>query len=193
MAISRVTAIWQGFTGAPGYTNFFFDAFGGGDVVDDEVGRVVAFFEALAAALPNGVSVAVQQEVAILEETTGGLIDYAQASSAPAVVAGTGSGGYSSPTGAAITWNTETVAKGRRLRGRTFIVPLNGGRYEANGTLTSVAIDNLTAAAGILVGDGTGPQLVIWSRPENGAGGAIGPVTSYGVRDKAAILRSRRD
>lgn len=193
MAIARITAVWSGFTGAPGYTNFFFDAFGSGDLVDAETARVRAFFNALTLNLPADVDINVQGEAAILDEVTGELIGYANATTQPAVVAGVATGGYSAPSGATIGWQTEAVAKGRRLRGRTFIVPLSNGSYEANGTLTPGTIQALNAAANALIGDGSGPQLVIWSRPVAGAGGSIGAVTGHRVPDLAAVLRSRRD
>lgn len=193
MTITRVTAVWSGFSGAPGYTNFFFDSFGTGDEVDLEVARVEAFFTPLAAELPNDLTVTVQGEAAFVDETTGELLDYAQATGGNQQVEGTASGGYAAPVGAAVTWNTETVARGRRLRGRTFIVPMRSSAYEDDGTLTLSALANLNNAAAALIGDGSGPTAVIWSRPRAGAGGSIGPITSARVADKVAVLRSRRD
>lgn len=193
MAIARVTAVWSGFTGAPGYSNFFFNAFGGGDVVDLEVARVRTFFAAINATLPSVARIDVQAEVAILDEVTGDLIGYSTADTAPAQVIGTGTGAYSAPSGATVEWQTDAVAKGRRLRGRTFLVPLANTAYEANGTLSTVALTTIGNAAAGMVGDGTGPQFVIWSRPVVGSGGSIGSVIGSRVPDKAAVLRSRRD
>lgn len=193
MAITRVTAVWSGFTGAPGYTNFFFDAFGVGDEVDLETDRVRDFFQTVREALPNDVIVQVQQEAAIIDETTGELMGYSQATTPPQPVVGYSTAAYSAPSGACVTWNTETIARGRRLRGRTFVVPLSSGAYDAQGTLTNEAQGFLNGGANALIGDGSGPQMVIWSRPRGGVGGSIGPVTSHRVADKVAILRSRRD
>lgn len=193
MAITRVTAIWTGFTGAPGYSNFYFAAFGGGDVVDLETARVRALFDAFKAQIPSSVSISVQQEAAILDESSGDLVSYAQATDPPVVVNGTASGAYSAPSGAAITWNTESIARGRRLRGRTFMVPLGNIAYQPDGTLLTTAITQLTAGAAAFLGDGSGPQAVVWSRPRGGSGGSIGPITSARVADKVAVLRSRRD
>lgn len=193
MTITRVTAVWTGFTGAPGYSNFFFDAFGGGDVVDAEVERVQAFFTRLSATLPSSVRINVQPEVALVDEMTGDLEAYRNVNTAPAGISGTASGTYSAPSGAAITWSTDTVNRGRRIRGRTFIVPMGNTMYEANGTLSAAALSDLNAAATALRGTGSGPTLVVWSRPRPGGGAAIGPVTGHRVTDKAAVLRSRRD
>lgn len=193
MTIARVTAVWSGFQGAPGYSNFFFDSFGTGDQVDLEVGRVVAFFEALDVLLPSVVDIDVDQEVAFFDEVTGELIGYENASTVPETIPGTAATAYSAPSGAVINWSTDTVARGRRLRGRTFIVPIASTWYENNGTLVANAIGNLSNAADALIGDGSGPQSVIWSRPRNGADGSIGPITGYRIPDMAAVLRSRRD
>lgn len=193
MPITRVTAMWSGFPGAPGYSNFYFAAFGGGDQVNVEVAKVRAFFDDIKGLLPSVVTMTVAQEAAILDEATGDLIGYAAADTAPAVVVGAQAGIYSAPSGAAITWQTGTVAKGRRLRGRTFIVPLAGNQYDLTGTLASTCIGTLNTAATTLRTATTGPQLVVWSRPGASGGGVIGPVTGSRVADKSAVLRSRRD
>lgn len=193
MAITRVTAIWTGFSGAPGYSNFFFNAFGGGDEVTLEVERVRAFFQAIRDLLPSAVNIQVQQEAAILEESSGALIDYAQAEAPAQPVIGGTSANYSGPAGATVTWNTDAVARGRRLRGRTFLVPLAVSAYDPQGTLTNNTITTINGAADLLYAQGDGPELVIWSRPRDGAGGSIGAVTSHRVADQAAVLRSRRD
>lgn len=193
MTIARVTLEWSGFSGAPGYTNFYFDSFGAGDEVDLEVARVFAFADGIRPALPSVARLEVSPEVAFLDEATGDLLSYATTATPPEALVGSVTGSYSGPTGASITWNTPAIAKGRRLRGRTFVVPLGGTMYDASGTLSSGAINLLTNAANGLIGDGTGPQAVIWSRPVNGAGGSIGAIDSFRVPDRAAVLRSRRD
>lgn len=193
MAISRVTAVWTGFTGAPGYTNFFFDAFGAGDEVNAEVNRVFTFFNGIISLLPEDVTIQVQPEAAILDEASGALISYANADTTPTANNGIASGSYSAPSGALVSWQTDAVARGRRLRGRTFLVPLANSAYEDDGTLASGTVNTINNAAGNLMGDGTGPALVIWSRPRDGAGGSIGTVTDHRVPDMAAVLRSRRD
>lgn len=52
--MTRVTAVWSGFPGAPGYTNFFFEGPTAPGAAFDVVGRVGAFFEAIDELLPNG-------------------------------------------------------------------------------------------------------------------------------------------
>lgn len=193
MAITRVTAEWTGFSGAPGYTNFYFRAFGGGDFVNLETARTRSFFTAVSTFLPGGITINVQQEAAILDEVTGELINYVQADEPPAAVNGTAAGNWSAASGAVVTWNTEAIARGRRLRGRTFVVPVALAAYDTSGTLSTSFITALNTAAGNLIGDGTGPQAVIWSRPRGGTGGSVGDITSSRVADRVSVLRSRRD
>lgn len=193
MAIARVTTVWNGFTGAPGYTNHFFDSFGAGDQVNLEVDRVRDFFIAASEVMPDVVMLTVSPEVAFLDEVSGDLIGYAQYDGEYLNIAGKASGSYAAPSGALVQWNTDTIAKGRRLRGRTFIVPMASNQYQQDGTLSNDAISDLNAAGAALIGDGDGPQAVLWSRPVNGSGGSIGPITSFRVPDRVSVLRSRRD
>lgn len=193
MAITRVTAVWTGWSGAPGYTNIFFSAFGGGDLVDAEVSRVNFALNWISNSLPSSVTIQVQPEVAILDEATGALIQYASAEDTPSPITGGSVEDFSSASGAVVTWNTDTVNRGRRVRGRTFLVPLHADSYDSDGTLSTEALDRLDSMARSMMGDGDGPQLVVWSRPVGGSGGVAAPVTGTRIADRVSILRSRRD
>jgi hypothetical protein len=91
----------------------------------------------------------------------------------------------------------------RRVRGRTFIVPIGGASLAGDGTLDATKQGNIQSAANTLVASAAATvQLVIWSRPfpgdpNNGGSfardGSSHPVKSALVRDKVAMLRSRRD
>lgn len=93
--------------------------------------------------------------------------------------------------GACVTWNTGLIVAGRRLRGRTFLVPLSTQAYDNDGTLTlaaQTALENFGTA--LLAVGGLG----VWHRPTAaGNDGAASGVTSFRLRDKVAVLRSRRD
>lgn len=189
----RVTAVWTGFSGAPGYTSFHFSTFTGGGDAQAAVDRVRAFFSGVRTFLPGSVSIQVQPTVEILDEASGVLQDYVDAEDPPLVVTGNGTGAYSAAAGAVISWNTATVANGRRVRGRTFLVPLSGSGLESDGTLSAAGLLEINAAAAGLEGGDFEQQLVVWSRPRNGAGGVAAPVTGHRVPDMTAVLRSRRD
>lgn len=193
MAIHRVTVQWSGFAGAPGYSNFFFSGDGGGDAAQDARLRVIAFFEEIRPVLPEDVRYTVPNEVAVIDEQTG-MVDSFLNVGTPggATGTGTGSGPYSAASGAVVTWNTNGVRNGRRVRGRTFVVPLIGSAYQSDGTLGTTALQDLNDAAAEMVGTGFDSGFGVWSRPRNGDG-AFYEVTGHRVVDKVAVLRSRRD
>lgn len=193
MAIHRVIARWSGFPGAPGYTNFFFTGDGAGGAAQESRLRAIGFFEALRSRIPADVEVLVEPEVAVIDELTGMTQEFIVATDAANPVLFTGAGGYSAPSGAVVTWNTAGVANGRRVRGRTFVVPLANTAYEDDGTLTFPALNDLRDAGAAMVGTGFDSGFGIWSRPRSGGGGGFYEVNSYRVADKAAVLRSRRD
>lgn len=193
MAITRITAQWLGFRGAPGYSNFFFD---GAPVVDEEVEAqalaVRTFLNEAATYMPSDVTINIQPTASVIDEASGqitGEIDFA----APPSVTGQTAGGYSAASGAVVNWNTSSFSNGRRVRGRTFLVPLSSDAYDANGDLSTGTLSILRTAATELVNDPGPTPLVVWSRPVGGAGGSVSPVTSSSVPDLGAILRSRRD
>ena len=207
-SVFRVRAVWSGFSGAPGYTNFHFVDLGT-DAARNAAGAAVkAFFTSLTAHLMTGWSVAVVPEVTEYNVESGALVSAtamttvptAQGGAAP-VVAFVGGSGYS------IQWNTNLIDHGRRLRGRTYIVPATAC-FESDGTLTAAAITAAQAAADSLIG-AVGADFAIWKRiwtkptlDMTGAeikafkqvqvGGALAPVTGRVVKDSAAQLRTRR-
>lgn len=193
MAITRITALWQGFRGAPGYSNFFF----GGAPGTEEDARLAAvavrnFFFEFNVHIPTGVTISIQPTADIILEASGAIqeqIDF----EAPPNVTGAGSGGYSAASGAVVNWNTGAYRNGRRVRGRTFIVPLASASYDANGDLDNAALSDLRDGAAILAGGTTSMPFVVWSRPRSTDPGSAEPVTSATVPDLGAVLRSRRD
>lgn len=203
MQIMRVTAKWTGFTGAPGYSVFHFDTDAGfwdGGVFGDGAQATAngantrvynSFFEAKAA-LPSGVQVRTEAEVEVLDSDTGELIGVLPVS--PETVTGSGTGAsYSAPSGAVVNWGTNDYRFGRRIRGRTFLVPLSGSTYEDDGTLTSTALSTLRAFGTEMRTGAGSANFGVWSRPRNGSGGVFATATTSSVPDMAAILRSRRD
>lgn len=199
----RVRSRWQGFSGGPGYTVMHFRDFDssggvGGDPDNTQasaaIDRVRTFFVAIAGLYPSAVSVQVEAEVDVIEHTTGELIDSLPGKAVGAVTGSTAAN-FSAPVGAVINWRTGTIRNGRRLRGRTFLVPLSNTVFDTTGTLSDAARSTLsTAAAGLAANTGT-PDLFVYGRPSSkgAADGALGVVTSSSVPDMAAVLRSRRD
>ena len=107
----------------------------------------------------------------------------------PSSIAGSGGTSWAAPVGAVVNWETGVFnAKGHRIRGRTYLVPLSSTAYDAQGTLGSAVITAIAGGANPLA-----TSLVVVSR--NAAGDVTGttPVSAALIPDKACVLRSRRD
>lgn len=193
MAINRVVARWQGFPGGPGYSNFFFTELPSSEGVLAARQAVGDFFDGFSSLLPSGVEIVVENEVAVIDELTGQTLDYAPTTAVVDSVVGSASGGYAGASGAVVNWNTAGVRGGRRVRGRTFLVPLAQLAFDSSGTLSTSGLNLIRSAAADLVGTGFDSGLGVWARPTNGAGGEFHEVIGATVPDLAAVLRSRRD
>jgi len=195
----RVRINWTGFVGGPGYTNLHFEPTAGGaidqSIVDAAVTKVDAFLNTLRPSFPTAVITGVDPMVQEVDEVTGNLEAFYTATPA-AAAAGTDNLVYSAVSGAVINWYTNDVRNGRRVRGRTFLVPLGGNQYDFNGTLGQSRVVTFSNAAAALSDDSVAARLVVWKRPDPAPslpnGGAYN-VTAYTVPDKAAMLTSRRD
>jgi hypothetical protein len=190
-ALSRVRIVLSGFPGGPGVaTHYVHDA-------ATALGELKGLWAAFAQVMPTDVFITYPTAGDVIEDTTGGLTGSWTAPGRSGDVGAT-SGTYSAPSGAVVTWTTGAVFDKHRLRGRTFVVPIGGSQYDADGSLSAACIAALSAAAGEKVGTLAG-NLVIWHRPIHAtlAGpperlGASSAVTGFSVRDRVAVLRSRR-
>lgn len=187
MAHTALTAIWSGSAGLPGYSKFRFNT----DL--DNIGataardRLKGFFQQIAPLLPTAVQINFDP-IAIAYDAQGQALGERNTGSTGAV-GGQGAGPFAAPAGACVNWATGVFVNGKKVRGRTFLVPLTAAAYEADGTLLNSARTGLDDAAGILRG---GPvPLVILSGVASGVSSAH-VVTGHSIADKVAILRSRR-
>lgn len=198
MSLLRVRTLWAPQTGGVGVSTQYYDETGATPASRAALMTAVrAFFVGLQGAVANSTVWSWESELAVVDESTGDITGY-YAITPPASANAVGSGNYAAAAGAAITWQSNRVLRGRRMRGRTFIVPLAGGAYDSNGTLGSGTITALQNAGNTLItaANAAGHALVVWSRPDPGAGivvGEIGVVELARVTDKSAVLRSRRD
>lgn len=203
MDILRITARWTGFSGAPGYSNFHFTTDGGfwdgGFLTPDaEVAangaaeRVISAFSGTRSIFPSEVSIGIESEAEILDSDTGEIQGVVAIEDPPSTV-GQATGGYSAVSGAVVNWRTNDYRFGRRIRGRTFLVPLAGSTYQSDGTLTSDALDGLRGFGNTIVNGSGSADFGVWSRPRAGAGGVFATAVGASVPDMAAVLRSRRD
>ena len=159
------------------------------------VAAIKGAFDSVASMLPSGVTVTTPNSGDTIEDTTGHLAG-AWTGTGGGITAGTGNANCPAGVGACITWATGGIVPGkkgpRRLRGRTFLVPLMGGSYDQNGTLYDTALPIIQTFAANL--QAAGP-LAIWHRPllPGGSDGTSYGVVSNKVNDKTAWLSSRRD
>lgn len=202
MAIQRVNCAWQNWPGAPGVSTFWFTT-----ISQAKVDALRAFFNSCAALIPNNLTIQVPGSGDYVDEGTGAIGGTWAVGTTPTVVTGTGAGAYAGNAGLIIHWLTAGIVAGRRLRGRTFLVPTIATTFETNGSPTSAAITTLTNAGNTLLA-AVGTDMVVWSRPvkahtkynpKTGAStavaaraGSASAINGIRVPDLSISLRSRR-
>lgn len=177
-----------------------FRDFGGTDpIVSDAqaaVDKVYAFFNAIKAYFPAQVTIQVLGEAEAIEDTTGILQDVLVATTPAAIVGTAGTTvAYAAALGAVVSWRTGLVRNGRRIRGRTFLVPLSSLAFDNTGTLIPAALTTFNAAA-VTLRDQTGiADIGVYARPSapGAADGEWALITGHSIPDMGSILRSRRD
>lgn len=183
---------WTGFQGGPGVSVMYFD-----EAVSIPRASLRTFFDAIKALIPDDATVNIRAEGDLIQASDGALIG--SWSGAPvAAVVGTATANYAAPVGVQLKWSTAGIVHNRRVRGRTFLVPMASTAFDSAGAVSSTAISTiLTAAQAYLTAAGTSP--LIWSRPFAGAPGnpaRIGTshvVTAVSIPNKPVVLTSRRD
>lgn len=187
----RLTVRMDGWPGAPGFMTFY--------CLSPTPFRsaVVAFIDAVKGNFPASVTFTVPVEIDKLDDSSGDLVGI-ETEGTTYTTAGIQTSGYAAPAGACISWITNAFAAGRRVRGRTFLVPLAGVIFQTDGTLDTVPLGNMRNAAVDLF---TACDLAVWRRPHTADPakpgdvsypGAAYEVTGAQVSDRAAVLRSRR-
>lgn len=196
-SVYRVGATWNGFQGSPGYTRFSWQELSS-DTNRNAAGAAIRqFFFAQAAHFLTTWTITIDAEIQEFDMGTGQLIGAAAMPTVPSPVAGTHStAAYAGGSGYSVGWRTGEIFNGRRVQGRSFIVPAVDV-YESNGTMTSTAIATATAAGNALIASGIN-GFSIWAKlmtkdsPPVQIGGALYAVSSCIVKDQASQLRTRR-
>ena len=197
--IAKVVVNWTGFPGAPGYTNFFFNDFTDGSItqaiVDGALARTDTFISNWESSLPTAVKIQVQSAVQIIDVATGKLTRM-MSGPAKTLRSGSGTGNYSAASGMCFNWYTAGIRNGRRVRGRTFVVPIAGNALAPDGSIDDLKVTGLRTAAAAFFAPGANQGLPgVYARPttKGGTDGAWFGTTAFTLPDKAAVLRSRRD
>ena len=200
--VHRVHVNWSGFPGGPGLSTFY--------VTDGPtaVGPISSFFTSIRNYLPVDVHIDVPASGDVLDPITG-LISGVWGGGTPTPSVGNDNAGYNAAGGAMVKWSTAGIVRGHRVRGRTFLVPLGGDLYQADGTLDNGVLAGILQFAGSLV-TALSPNMFVWSRPKKATPqwtdvrgrvhpaklasvGEVFPIIAASVPDKSVVLRSRRD
>jgi hypothetical protein len=201
--ILRAKIRWSGFTGGPGFSVFHFRDFATGTgedptqaTADAANTKLNTFITAILPQLPNVVNLQVHSEMELIEWTNGNLIDVLNVTPANGR---NGTAGatvvYSAAVGAVINYRTNGIRNNRRVRGRTFLVPLASSAYALDGSLASANHTAIQNAANALITTETAADLGVWARPTapGASDGAWYVASTANVPDMTAVLRSRRN
>jgi hypothetical protein len=191
--IVGIQLISEGFHGAPGYTTFYFEGASEEDR-DAACEDALAFWTEAQHWFPSSWHAAFAAEHRVVDDVTGELLDLhpTPESCAGTLTGSDGANRYAAgPAGACLSWSTNTINWSRRVRGRTFLVPVGGSAIGTDGTLDTGGLNGMVTHGGILIAQTTS-VFGIWSRPRNKLGGKFAPATAVHVKDQAAVLRSRR-
>lgn len=185
MTMNRVRCGWSNFPGAPGLSTLFV---GSGTT---NMAPIKTFWDAVKDILPNGTTVATPNSGDQLLEATGTLSGTWSGSGGGNSTSVATAAPYSGSSGAVIEWQTSLIVAGRRVLGKTFIVPLVQTQYDSNGSLSTTCVNTLTNAGNALIVALAG-ELKVWSRPRPAMAGAAATVIGCRVPDLAVVMRSRR-
>lgn len=186
--VMQYRPIWSTASGGTGYSVLNFDDQPG--AAQPIANAVRALFAALAANMPSDVTISFPDEMTVHNVSTGDLTSTVPVTP-PANVVGGSSSAYPAPSGFHIQWATGEIVNGRRLQGKTFIVPAAGSAYDLDGTISATVITSSATAINTYLTAiaNAGADMVVWSR----TAGVARAVLSGSVRDQAAVLRTRRD
>jgi hypothetical protein len=189
--IKRYRVSMSNFPGAPGViTHYVSEA-----VTDFSPFR--SFYTSVALQVPNGLTFSFPTTVDLLNEVDG-LIQTVQNATVLANVSSIVTAApFSGTSGCIVQWRTPDFVDGKHVIGRSYIVPLAQGSYDAQGSIASAVITALQTAGANLV---AATNLVVWSRPRKAStnpplaarDGSAHPVTAASVPDLACVMRSRR-
>jgi len=184
MPMRKVPVVWATGVGGAG-VSVFYTPFGSDITV--ELGT---FWNAIKTLFPNSVTWDIPASGDVVDEASGLITGAWTGGTAATITATGGATAYAGGTGAYVRWQTAGIVDGRRVKGRTFLLPLLTAAYDATGTIDPTRQATMQTAATTLVGAG---KQVIWSRPDpGGTNGTSHAVTAAVVPDKVTSLRSRR-
>lgn len=197
MTISQIACSWTGLQGGTGYSIFYYR----GTLLSPSA--YTTFFGSIKGYLPNAVTVNIPNTGKVMDEATGKMTGVWAGGSASAQT-GTGGTNYPPSEGMQVKWLTAGYVNGRRVQGRTYLVPLPTVSFTSTGTIATSITGGTFTAATTLISD-LASNFVVWARPlyeRDSAGnptevlkraGTMWTVSSCLVPTKTASLTGRRD
>lgn len=184
MAIDRVTIEMTGGPGGNGIVTFYaLDGAAAQPAVKDLASN-------WSGVLPNDIILNVPNSGDRINEETGELVGSWTGGTVGGFT-GTDAGKWTAGVGMYITWRTSGVVAGRRVLGRTFIVPMGSGVFDVNGLPLATIVDAVGSWATDMINEVPG-NFVIWSRPNGTRLGSDHVITSLNVPTTGTSLRTRR-
>lgn len=183
------TARWAGARVGAGASVFHFESIAGPTAAQGLATATRALFQSLVAIFPNDISIQFDTEVRELSDA-GVLLDVYPVTP-PAAVTGTKTTAFANGTGILVRHSTGVILAGRRILGRTFLVPVAADSFNDAGDViagtltvinTSFATFNTATAA-------AGANFAVWSR----ANAATAPVVASAALSRPTTLRTRND
>lgn len=182
---------WSGNGIGLGFSSFY-NAGGTAQPLADAAGVLMnGILGATGSNLPSGVTVVPDPLCDLIDPTNGQLVN-SQPVTPPATVTGGASVSYPAMAGMCVTWQTVGVVGGRRVRGRTFFVPITTSKYQPDGTIDNTYLASCRVVAAAFATSAATP--VVWHRPTavGSTDGVAFYMTGAKITDKAAMLTSRR-
>lgn len=181
-------AIWTTPGGGTGYSVFHTTTMVSTSNAQSAANAIRAWFNTLVGLFPDEVTITFDTE--FLELDVAGNLLNVYAVTPPSSVTGSQTASYNRAAGIRVDWGTGVILAGRRLTGRTYLVPASSGAFDSNGLVTSATVTAIQAAnSTLLTALNTVGNLGVWSRTHS----AVHDVTTSSVPTKGAILTGRRD
>jgi hypothetical protein len=186
--VAEYRAIWTVPGGGTGYSVFHLNDPSDGTQAQLSAVAIRGFFSANIGLFPDDVTIEFDDEMRVLSNT--GTLQSVWPIAPPASVTGTQTLNYSRAAGIRVNWLTGAIVGGRRLNGRTFLVPASSGAFDTVGQVNDATVTAVQGTAQDLIDDlDAQAGLVVWSRTHAFTAG----VQSASVPKAGAILRGRRD
>lgn len=180
--LERHLVVWNGLVGLPGVSVMYGTP--GGSLHSE----LTTFFTALVSAFPIPMTWQIPNNGDTIDDASGTL-NGTWSDGTTQNIAATGSSPHAAGCGAYVNWRTGAIVGGRRLKGRTFLAPIQSALYQSDGTIATVTLGVLQSAASALAASG---ELVIWHRPQLSGPGSSSVALAATVPDQVTSLRSRR-